>query len=97
MPRVRISCASWPPPIAREPVTRARSSRCNSQPPANNTGPARRAAATGAAAGPNTAKAPNPPTVYRLKYMPSIRKSPWAKLTTRITPKISPSPTHISP
>jgi hypothetical protein len=24
-------------------------------------------------------------------------KSPWAKLITRMTPKISPSPTHIRP
>src|SRR5215471_9899091 len=29
--------------------------------------------------------------------MPSIMKSPWAKLITRMTPKIRPSPTHIRP
>ena len=29
--------------------------------------------------------------------MPSIMKSPWAKFTTRMTPKMMPSPTHISP
>src|SRR5208282_283102 len=28
--------------------------------------------------------------------MPTIRKSPWAKLITRIEPKMMPSPTHIS-
>jgi hypothetical protein len=28
--------------------------------------------------------------------MPSIRNSPWAKFTTRMTPKISVSPTAIS-
>src|SRR5581483_10468637 len=28
--------------------------------------------------------------------MPSIRKSPWAKLITRIEPKMMPSPMHIS-
>src|SRR5271165_6636576 len=27
--------------------------------------------------------------------MPTIRKSPWAKLITRIEPKMMPSPTHI--
>ena len=29
--------------------------------------------------------------------MPSIMKSPWAKLITRMTPKISARPTHIRP
>ena len=29
-------------------------------------------------------------------YMPSIMKSPWAKLTTRMTPKISASPMLMS-
>ena len=29
--------------------------------------------------------------------MPIIMKSPWAKLMIRMTPKISASPTHISP
>ena len=38
-----------------------------------------------------------PVTRYRLAYMPSISSSPWAKLTMRMMPKISPSPMHIRP
>jgi len=31
------------------------------------------------------------------KYMPAIMKSPWAKLITRMVPKINDSPAHSSP
>jgi hypothetical protein len=33
--------------------------------------------------------------VQNARYIPSIRNSPWAKLTTRMMPKIKVSPTEI--
>ena len=46
-----------------------------------------------------TSAAPNPPTIaetYQAMTAPSMKNSPWATLTMRMTPKTSESPSAVS-
>ena len=87
-------------PVPRMPVTRLTEQRCMSDAERRRS-PARRAALPTIRRRASTPKrrygAEHRRPRRHAPYIPSIMNSPWAKLMTRMTPKIKPTPEAISP
>ena len=81
-PMVRMTWASW---FSCRPITKRMNSQWIAMPSSRNTAKMPGMARNGSM--------PMPPAnSAHERYIASIMKSAWAKLTTRITPKIRPSP-----
>jgi len=87
-PSVRMSCASIRRCGSPPPVTRTSRIRWTRTPTRKNGGITRSAPSRGSTPGPIARK--------YVRYIPSIMKSPCAKFTTRMTPKIRASPMLMS-